>query len=155
MDYCQVVITLLTLRYHPNISDQCQYLCPSLARQSVLFLSLNIRCSPHYQKKLSTLHIEDKLIIYQNPWDVRLIINFLEGKLTRLSSLILRFLVSISQTICKTYLCLLYYIITKVASWSWCSITKKPSLLHLASRASCLIIFLKGLTSVLMRLQID
>lgn len=90
----------------------------------------------------------DKSIIHQDLWDAQLIMNLLKGISTRSFSLALGLLVSMLQAIyfCKACVYLPLYLIVVIASWSCYSTTKKPSLLYLASCASCFIIFLKALS---------
>lgn len=148
LDYCQVVIPLLSLMYYLNTIYHFNVNIPIhlfLAYQSLLLICINIRCSPYHQRKTINLLIVDKSIIHQGPWNTLLIINHLEGKPTRPFFLKLEFLISMLQTICKTCLILPHYIIIVVASWNWYSTIRKLSLLHPANCASRLIVFIESL----------
>ena len=143
-----MAVPFLSSRYYLNAVYHFSvnvHSCLSLTRQSRLLIGLDVRCSPRHREELLISLIVDRLIIYQDPWDAWLIMNLLEGKPTRLSSLALGFLVNIPQAICKTYLRFPHYVIVVVSNWSWRSTTKEPSLLRPASRASRFLVSMEAL----------
>lgn len=119
-----------------------------LACQSSSLISLNVKCFLHHWTGLSTSPMVNRLIIYQNPWQETLYssLNFLEDKPNRSSFLVLKSLVSRPQAVYKTLLISLLLHYYSSGKWKLTFISKKLSLLRLASHAFYFTISIKTLS---------